>query len=282
MASTVRPYSSARSAVMRAPPLRVASTTTTASAKPAMMRLRTGNASRRGADAVAELADEQSRVAHAVEQCAMATRVHDVEAGAEHTDHRSAGLERALVRGGVDADGEPTHHRDVSPGEDRTQFACVGEPVRRGGAGPHHGHAPAGERVGCIAFGEQHRGSIGKVVDRVAQATFDVDTSSSLRQQARNPLGRRQLLPDPRQRLPTGEVGGGARSQSTADASPRSSPANAPTGPPPRSTSERSRVGVMFGRHARVAAATSTGSGCGWPFTARLPAAARRSRGGRR
>ena len=47
-ANTVRPYSAAYLAVMRDPPLAVASTTTTRSASAAMIRLRTGNRSRRG------------------------------------------------------------------------------------------------------------------------------------------------------------------------------------------------------------------------------------------
>jgi hypothetical protein len=43
MANTGIPYSAALTAVINAPPVRAASTTTTAAANPAMIRLRGGN-----------------------------------------------------------------------------------------------------------------------------------------------------------------------------------------------------------------------------------------------
>ena len=54
---------------------------------------------------------------------------------ADHADDRAAGVERALVRGGVDADRQPAHHGDAGAGEQRAELAGVGEPVRRGRPG---------------------------------------------------------------------------------------------------------------------------------------------------
>ena len=87
----------------------------------------------------------------------MAARVHDVEPGRDDADHRAAGVERALVRGAVDPDREPAHHRDPGAGERGAELAGVGEPVRGRGAGADDRDPRPVERVGPLALDEQHR-----------------------------------------------------------------------------------------------------------------------------
>ncbi len=102
----------------------------------------------------------------------MPARVHDVESGGLDPDDAAAGIERALVRGAVDADREPAHDDDARTGERGAELTGVGQPVRRRRAGADHRDPWSFEDVGARAFGEQHRGSVvDALVDRVARTT---------------------------------------------------------------------------------------------------------------
>ena len=114
--------------------------------------------------AVAELAHEQPAATDAVEEHAVASWVHDVETGRDHTDDGATDVERAFVRGGVDADREPTHDGDARGAEHRADLARVGQAVRCGGTRADDRHPRPVEHVGDVAFGEQHRRALGHVV----------------------------------------------------------------------------------------------------------------------
>ena len=103
-ASTSRPSSSAKSAVISAPERSRASTTTVARASPAMIRFRAGK--RHGAGSTpGSYSDTTSPPAATIapRELGVRRRVVAVDAAAEHRDGRPARRERAAVRLAVDA-----------------------------------------------------------------------------------------------------------------------------------------------------------------------------------
>ena len=184
--------------------------------------------------AVAELAHEQARATHTVEQHAVPPRVDDVEPGADDTHHRAARVERALVRGGVDPDREAAHHRDPGPGEGRTEL--VARPRARSGVAARvpttatrRRRAPPGRSPSASST----TGGSGRLVDRVPRSALDEHMGGALAQQLR----RRARVCAASCQMRASAVRAGrsvadAPSQSTAEPRPRSSAASAPTGPP--------------------------------------------------
>ena len=112
----------------------------------------------------------------------MTARVHDVEAGRDDTDHEPAGVERAHVRGGVDPDREPAHDGDAGAGEEPAELARVGQPVRCRRTRPDDCDAARLERVGPVAFAQQHRRPVGEwIANRIAVVVGDPDARYTLR-----------------------------------------------------------------------------------------------------
>ena len=169
-ASTDRPSSSAKSAVISAPERSPASTTTTASARAATIRLRAGK--RQGAAGCARPVlghDEVARVEHARREGRVPTRRRVVDPAAEHGDGRSADLQRPLVCGGVDAEGEAAHHDRTAPRERTAERACEREGGRTGPPGTDdRDHRAAREGIEHGRDGaarEQHRRRIVEVAE---------------------------------------------------------------------------------------------------------------------
>jgi hypothetical protein len=67
-------------------------------------------------------------------------RVRNVDAAAEHADGLSPGRERALVRRGIDASGQPTHHASTPHGKRTSQGIGRLQPRPGRPAGPNDGH----------------------------------------------------------------------------------------------------------------------------------------------
>ncbi len=222
----------------------------------------------------------------------MPARVDDVEPGAEHADHRAAGVERALVRGGVDPDGEPAHHGEPRPGERGAELVGVGEPVGRRRPGADDRDPAAGERLGRVTLGEQHRRSLRdrRRSDSPAAPRRRRGCGASRASWSTRSV-RRDLLPDARQRDARRELVG---RRAVAQHRRREPALRDRRARRPARRRVRARLatgaGVMSGRHASVAAATSIGSSGGAagrveepaPLTARHRGAATPGRGGRR
>ena len=105
----------ARRAVISAPEARPASTTSTASASATMMRLRAGNCCRCGGVPGGYSESSAARRRDVVEQRGVAIGIDDVDAAAEHGERRAAGVERAAVRRGVDAERAARDDREALP-----------------------------------------------------------------------------------------------------------------------------------------------------------------------
>ena len=105
----------------------------------------------------------------------MAARVDDVEARGDDADDPAAGLERALVRGGVDADRQAAHDRDALLGQVAPDRARVGDARRCRGARADDGDSRPVEHVGPLAFGEQHRGRLSEARGSIGKSGAPVD-----------------------------------------------------------------------------------------------------------
>ena len=90
----------------------------------------------------------------------MLGRVDDVEAAADDPDRTAAGLEHAAVRGAVDAEREPGHHRDAGVGELAAELAGEARAGAGAAAGADDRDAHVGQRVE-VALGEQHGRPLG-------------------------------------------------------------------------------------------------------------------------
>ena len=106
-ASTSRPSSSAKSAVISAPLRSRASTTTRRLAEPGDDPVPRGEAPRRGLDARLVLGDDEAALADPSRELRVRRRVVAVDAAAEHGDGHAARLERSAVRLAVDAARHP-------------------------------------------------------------------------------------------------------------------------------------------------------------------------------
>ena len=102
----------------------------------------------------------------------MLGRVDDIEAAADHADRAPARLEHATVRGAVDAEREPGHHRDARVGELATELAREPGAGAGAAAGADDRHAHVGQRAE-IALGEQHGRAFGIGSQRVRVARVD-------------------------------------------------------------------------------------------------------------
>jgi len=79
---------------------------------------------------VLELAEERPAFrGDAIEEAAMSAGIGIREARREHGDRRALGVERALVRGGVDAVGATGDDRAACAGERRGEIAREGQAV---------------------------------------------------------------------------------------------------------------------------------------------------------
>ena len=129
-ANTSRPCSSAKRAVISEPERCAASTMTTPSDRPEMIRLRRGKSRARGSQpsGISEIAAPSARIASSRPMCSR--RIDAVVAAGQHRD--GAGREARAMRGGVDAARE-------ARGDDEAGFAEVArQPLgefqpRRGG-----------------------------------------------------------------------------------------------------------------------------------------------------
>src|ERR1043166_3135375 len=128
-ARTARPWSSAQSAVIRAPDPGAASTTTVTPASPEIRRFRLGEAPARGGSPGGRAASREPPPAHALVQCAIRGRVDDAEPVSEDADGGPARLERGGVRDRVDAARHTAHdhHSGARPagGEMARRFAAI-------------------------------------------------------------------------------------------------------------------------------------------------------------
>ena len=145
----------------------------------------------------------------------MAAGVDDVEPGPEDTDRGPAGVERAGVRGAVDADREPAHHGHTRVREHRAELGRVGEAVwcRRAGADDRD-PGPV-ERVRARTLGEQHRRHVGELrVDGVVGAARQQHAGPPRLEHRRGPV---QVDSGPPLAQPArSDRAGGWRTQSTA------------------------------------------------------------------
>ena len=97
---------------MSEPERAAASTTSTPRDRPDISRLRRGKLCGAGGVPGREFADERARRRDLVREPRMSGRIHAVEARAADRDRDAARRERAAVRGGVDARGEPARDRE--------------------------------------------------------------------------------------------------------------------------------------------------------------------------
>ncbi len=118
-------------------------------------------------DAGRVLGDDEPGRRDLTRQLAVRRRIVAVDPAAEHRDRRAGGLERAAVRLGVDATGEPTDDDQPCGGELAPEAASDLAPVRRAGAGPDDRHSRPREQRGLLlaAHEEPRR----RVVDRPQQ-----------------------------------------------------------------------------------------------------------------
>ena len=115
-ANTSRPSSSAKSAVISAPDRSLASTTTTASERPATIRFLAGEPPRR-LRAGRVLGRDQSIAGDALRQLGVGTWVVPVDPAARGPPGRPAHVERAAMRLAVDSTREPAHDDEARRGQ---------------------------------------------------------------------------------------------------------------------------------------------------------------------
>ena len=145
--STSMPRASAASTVWSDPPRSCDSTTITASARAAMMRLRAGKRQRSGVMPRRRLGQQHAAGGHRSPQVGVAGRVRDVEAVGRHADGRHvAVVERTPVGGAVDAAARPD---DRHPAAVRCAPARVPRRPRcRSAPGADDGHPRPGDDLG--------------------------------------------------------------------------------------------------------------------------------------
>ena len=116
--------SAARRAVISEPEAGAASTTTTPSASPAMIRLRRGKSLARAIAPSGRSLTTAPSASDPLHQRGVLRRVGDVDAGGDHGDRGAAGGERALVRRRVDAAGEARDHDEAARRQLRRERAA--------------------------------------------------------------------------------------------------------------------------------------------------------------
>ena len=254
IASTGRPYSSARSAVMRAPPrTRGLHHDDDVGERgddpvPDRERARRG-AARRSPSSLTSSPDSRTPLNSAAWR-----RGYTTSSPVATTPIASPpAVERAPVRGGVDADREPAHDRDTRFAQRRAHLVRVGEPVRRCRTRADDRDAWSFERGRAVAFGEQHLGPAGHVVgDRVVRRGrrrtrgCRVGTRVS---STRSVAG--DLLPEPRERDPRRDVLGVPRAGTAHRSRGRAGPPRARRSGRRQRSEERTHAGGSHVGEAR-------------------------------
>ena len=140
-----------------APPVTWDSTTTTTSARAAMIRLRAGKHQGAGGLPKGYSLSNRPRSATARQSRAVVTRVDAIEPGADNADRRGPvnGQHTRMGRS-VDPQRETGHHRHPRIGQIAAHGVGHVDPVAAGVTGADDGRTAAGEMVG-IAAPEQHR-----------------------------------------------------------------------------------------------------------------------------
>ena len=123
-ASTSRPCSPARRAVMSDPERAAASITSTPSESPDISRLRCGKFSASGGMPGGNSETSAPRAAMAAASCSVFGRIDAVESGAADRDRDAARGQCAAMRRGIDADREPAGDREPGAGERRRKLEC--------------------------------------------------------------------------------------------------------------------------------------------------------------
>ena len=138
------PEPRATRAVISAPDAKPASTTRTASASAAMIRLRAGNCPPRGGVPGAYSEMRPPRRGDVGVQRGVAIGIDDVDAAAEHRERRAARVERAPMRGRVDPERAARDNRESVPRRRRRELVC--EPGLRRAKRPARRRPPGGDR----------------------------------------------------------------------------------------------------------------------------------------
>ena len=133
-APTARPSSCASSAVISEPERSAASTTIVSDARPGDRAVARGKAPAKRPEARRHLGDRACAAHERAVQAALAGGIGDVGAAGEHGDRRAADLERARVRGGVDAQRHAADDRDAGGRQPAAEAARHLEAVGAGAA----------------------------------------------------------------------------------------------------------------------------------------------------
>ena len=216
----------------------------------------------------------------------MTPRVLDVETGRDDADHGAAGRERPVVRGAVDADREPAHHRGSRLGEERAELArASASPCGVAARVPTtatRGRSSASTR---LALGEEDGRPAGHVVDDgIAVVAVEPDPRGACpatgpRRGPCPPAGAipRRARAERRSMVRAAPVPCGRRARRPA---PR--PGARRPGRPSARRARGSRAGVISGSAASAAAATWSAARRSVPVTGRprggAPPASRASR----
>src|SRR5262245_42034357 len=157
-AKTSRPCSPASRAVISDPERSAASTTTTPSEIPDISRLRPGKVLAARREAERTLADEKTAFGDHLLQLRVLRRIDYVDAARHYGNHPM--LERAAMRGGVDAAGEPRGDDETFEPEFARKLAREFLSRCRAVAGADDGDDGKGGELGASLDVEQGRGRI--------------------------------------------------------------------------------------------------------------------------
>ena len=155
-AKTSRPCSSAKRAVISEPERAAASTTTTPSAIPEMIRLRRGKWRACGSLPSGNSATIAPCRRKRLVEPAVLLGIDDIDAAGDDRD--GAGRERAQMRGGVDAAGEPGDDDEPALAERGGELAGEAPAIGRGVARADHRHHRPLEPLGPAEHAQHRRG----------------------------------------------------------------------------------------------------------------------------
>ena len=139
-AKTSRPCSRAKRAVISDPLLSAASTTTTPSARPLIMRFLDGKLPGDGGAPGGNSVRSAPVRAISSPQVRVGGRIVHVQPAAQDRQCPSAGFERPAVGGGVDAERKAAYHRNTAEGQIGGQFLSEYDAGGRGQPRAHHGN----------------------------------------------------------------------------------------------------------------------------------------------
>ncbi len=130
-----------------------------------MIRLRAGKVQRQAPVPGRQLGEDQAALADLPPERAVRGGIGDIGAAAEHRDGAPR-LERAAMRAGVDAEGEPADDEQPRGGQFAAELAGHLAAVGAGPPGADHGHRRLGSRPleqRRVAAADQRPGRIGGV-----------------------------------------------------------------------------------------------------------------------